>query len=874
MPYIQSAVHAFEPSYVRRPKQSFIGGTYQPFANDGTADVPSNFRARHRAELYTQKTPLHVTGTHKSTYTPEEESSPAKCDTDVSAIEGTQNDAPFADSVSTDAASADSSSVNSASSTGDTTLQTVKHAVKETGAALTTAGHALAYAGHVTAEAAKTAAHAVQIATTKVRSAWRTFTSFKAIQLIIKFFQGANGLWKKRHHFSYSFYAIIFFALTAFEVIFIQWGMYSEPKYEKGQKVEETTRILNSVAGQTTKFVAQMWLEQKNLVLLNFIILAVVYLTLIFVLNRFWVSTALFGAVMTTYAVANHIKMVTRNEPVLPADLNFITGGNTGELTSFIPKSSQWLVNNAVTGVGWLVVICIVMQFVDGRNSVIYCSWLHPFASIKNFAGTVTRATAAVCSIVLCVSFVWNFGTENYWSTKFASDMGDNPQIWNGQADSTINGPVVNFLRLAHTKTMDKPKDYSQNAMEKITQKYALAAKQINQHRSENMTDNTVIMVLSESFSDPTRVPGVSFAEDPMPNIRQLKTQTTSGLMLSPGYGGGTANIEYQALTGLSMANYSSTLSVAYQQLVPSLKWTPTVNQMWNTAHGKSASVALHAYNRNMYFRDLNYKKFGFSKFYAADGKPQLTNLNSIDSAWYASDSSFYSDVLKEISSSDKNRFYQVVTMQNHMPYENFYTDNRFKELDTSHNLTDDERSNIDTYTQGLNYTDQSTLDFLNKLNEIDRPITVVFYGDHLPGIYSTAYSDKNNILALHETDYFIWSNNASKAANTKLANDSSAYTSSNYFSAQLAAHLNAKVSPYLAFLTEMHQAIPALSIPSSAGGNANEPVYLDVSGNRVRAKNLSKTAKAMLHDYLLIQYDMTIGKNYLKDTGFVDLPR
>ena len=292
--------------------------------------------------------------------------------------------------------------------------------------------------------------------------------------------------------------------------------------------------------------------------------------------------------------------------------------------------------------------------------------------------------------------------------------------------------------------------------MEEIAKKYTQTAKQINQHRSEDTTDNTVIMMLSESFSDPTRVPGANFAEDPMPNIRQIKTQTTSGLMLSPGYGGGTANIEYQALTGLSMANYSSTISIAYQQLVPSLKWAPTVNQMWNTAHGKSASVALHAYNRNMYFRDLDHRKFGFSKFYTTDGKPQLTGLSPIDSAWYTSDSSFYSDVLKKVKSSDKNRFFQVVTMQNHMSYEDFYADNRFKELDTSQNLNDDKRSNIDTYTQGLNYTDQSTIDFLNKHDEINRPITVVFYGDHLPGIYSTAYSNKNNILGLHETDYFI----------------------------------------------------------------------------------------------------------------------
>ena len=710
--------------------------------------------------------------------------------------------------------------------------------------------------------------------TAPVRTAWHSFTDLKAVRFVIDFFRSPDSLWKKRHRFSFSLYAIIFVLLTAFEVIFIQWGMYSETEYSDGQQVDDATKILGTVAGQTTRFVTQTWLEHNHVFLLNCILLGALYLTLVFVLNRFWISTAIFGAIMTTYAVANHIKIESRNEPVLPSDLNFITGGNTGELASFIPDSSKPLVNGAVTGVICLVVICIIMQIVDGRNAIIPCSWKRPFANAKNIAGTTTRIIAACGSVALVASFVWGFGNESYWSTDFAQKLGDKPQIWNGLADSTSNGPAVNFLRLAHTKTMDKPEDYSKATMEEIAKKYAKQAAQINQARTENMTDNTVIMVLSETFSDPTRVPGISFSEDPMPNIRQLKTQTTSGLMLSPGYGGGTANIEYQALTGLSMANYSSSLTIAYQQLVPSLKWAPTLNQIWNTANNKNGSIALHAYNRNMYFRDLNYKKFKFSKFYATDGNPQLTDLHPIDSAWYASDSSFYSDVLKKVSSSDANKFYQVVTMQNHMPYEDFYSNNQFKDLDTSQNLGDTERQNIDTYTKGLNYTDQSTLDFLNKLNQIDRPITVVFYGDHLPGIYSTAYSDPDNVLGLHETDYFIWSNNASKSAGTKLDDASSAYTSSNYFSAQLASHLNAKVSPYLAFLTEMHQAIPAMSVPSSAGGSSDEPVYLDAAGNRVDTKNLSNEAKALLRDYKLIQYDMSVGKNYLKNTDFVTMPR
>ena len=142
-----------------------------------------------------------------------------------------------------------------------------------------------------------------------------------------------------------------------------------------------------------------------------------------------------------------------------------------------------------------------------------------------------------------------------------------------------------------------------------------------------------------------------------------------------------------------------------------------------------------------------------------------------------------------------------------------------------------------------------------------------------MPGIYDTASSNKKNSVALHETDYFIWSNQASQSAGTKLDAVSSDYTSSNYFSAQLAKHLNAKVSPYIAFLTEMHQSIPAMSVPASSGSN-NSPTFLDANGNLIKEKNLSKRAEQLLHDYQLIQYDMSVGKNYLKDTGFVDLPQ
>lgn len=862
MPIFSPDRHACAPSYVKLTKQPIAGGTYRPLANDedSNACAPSALSGHHSSKLYTQKSAIHATSDNTSIFISGAGTLPCLLEMvssgSVSKAEIDNNE---------QIASSELQPHQPAEQPLNQVVSVCKRAAHTTAKTLSTAGH-------TAVKATKVTGHAIHTAATAVKNAWHTFINFKAVQLIIKFFKKAYGLWKKRHRFSFSFYAIVLVLVTAFEVVFLQWGMYSEPEYPEGSEIDDTTRVLQSVIGRTTKFVSQIWIDHQYQALLNFIVLGVIYLTLVLILNRFWVASAIFGTVMTVFAVANHIKIESRNEPVIPADLNFITGGNAGELTSFIPNSSQALVDGAVAGVICFVAICIVMQFLDGRNAVIPCHWLHPFASVKNFAGTITRILAAALSTALVFSFVWGLGADS-WATKFAHNLSDRPQPWNPIADATSNGPAINFLQLAHTKIMDKPEDYSEETMTKIAKKYSKEADSINQSRTTNLTDNTVIMVLSETFSDPTRVPGVSFAEDPMPNIRQIKSETTSGLMLSPGYGGGTANIEYQALTGLSMANYSDTLSIAYQQLVPGQKWDQSLNQLWNEKNGEDSSVAFHAYNRGMYFRDINYKKFGFSKFYATDGTPKLTDLHPIDSAWYSSDESFYSQVLKQVQSSDSNKFYQVVTIQNHMPYEeDLYTDNQFKELDTSENLQENERLNIETYTKGLNYTDQSTLDFLNQLNDINRPITVIFYGDHLPGIYSTAYSDSDNILGLHETDYFIWSNNASSAAGTKLDDASSAYTSSNYFSTQLASHLNAKVSPYLAFLTEMHQAISAMSVPSAAGGSSEEPVYLNAAGARMSEKDLSEEAKTLLHDYKLIQYDMSAGKNYLKDTNFVEL--
>lgn len=142
-----------------------------------------------------------------------------------------------------------------------------------------------------------------------------------------------------------------------------------------------------------------------------------------------------------------------------------------------------------------------------------------------------------------------------------------------------------------------------------------------------------------------------------------------------------------------------------------------------------------------------------------------------------------------------------------------------------------------------------------------------------MPGIYSTAAADPDNTVTLHETDYFIWSNQASESAGAKIDPAGSGYVSSNYFMTLAAQHMNAKVTPYLEFLSEMHAAVPAFNrlVGSNDSWGEGNAYYLDAAGNRVKRADLSDQAKQLLQDYELIQYDMTKGKNYLGDQGFFE---
>lgn len=379
---------------------------------------------------------------------------------------------------------------------------------------------------------------------------------------------------------------------------------------------------------------------------------------------------------------------------------------------------------------------------------------------------------------------------------------------------------------------METPDGYSEERIEEIAKKYRQEASVINVSRANNIADQTVIFILSESFADPSRVPGVTLSENPIPNITQIKAEYTSGLMISDFYGGGTANMEMQALLGIPYSNLSSSVSSFTTEVIPKMLYLPSISNNFNDED----KYIVHLDNAKNYSRNTVYERMHFDTFIAESGsdyKPKKVVINDGN----ASDTSSYNVILDYLNTS-KNQFFQLITIQNHLPWGK---DEPANLNGYGMGFTDVENTILSRYTRDLRDTDYMTANFLEELSKVNKKITVVFYGDHLPGLYPDKIFANNN--SKYETDYFIWSNFETEKLNYPLV------TSSN-FPALLLDVTNSKVSPYYALLTKV----------------LDESVLVD--------KALTKEQEEIKKELAIIQYDITLGKGYImkKDKSFFEL--
>ena len=535
---------------------------------------------------------------------------------------------------------------------------------------------------------------------------------------------------------------------------------------------------------------------------------------------RNWrISIGILFSLATIVMYINTEKMASRNTPFLPEDLAM--SGEAGGLTSMV-NLERFL--NMLFMIAIIIIITIIVNKISKKI------WHFKFSKKQKIAIFIPQ----IALILICAHFL------NLHTLEIRNLSGKGTFIKVENLETSIdftdqaynyrtNGFILATISNLQTKTQKQPEGYSKEAVQKIVQKYQKIAEENNKNRKKLSDEKVnVVYVMSESFIDPKL--GKHLYDygnkEPIPYTQEIKKSQSSGWAASSEYGGGTANVEFEALTGLSNFFLNS---IPYTSIVPANKDTPSIVKNFNENGYKT--IAMHPYNRNMYRREVVYPNLGFQEYNSADG---FKNNSKIDNSKYISDESAFNEVLAELKNSQKPEFIHLVTMQNHMPYEeNAYSEHNFS-VNAKNGANPENAKTVQAYLEGISRSDKAMKNFLSEIEKLNEKTIVVFWGDHWPGIYGEMFEKELNKNDIRRTPLFVYSN--FKKEKQDLG------TSSLIYNQILALNaFNSKLSPFQYLLSDLREKYPALT------------------------KQFVKTDEKsdILKDFEMIEYDILSGNKY-----------
>lgn len=603
--------------------------------------------------------------------------------------------------------------------------------------------------------------------------------------------------------------------------------------------IESSVLVLAIEILATGSFKYGLWwmLTHKKVFILSVFILDVLAAFILSITNRIWIGNSIFIIVFMIFGYATAQKLKFRQEPIFPNDLSFVN-----QAGSILKMVNLWGVI-AVIVFSLLIVMLnyLIFRSVQAKYKFSLTRWV--------------RVLGVGMALLLVFSF-FRLNHPNSLSQRAFAKFNNNAFFWDPITAINSTGPVLTFINNLDYSVMNQPKSYSKAKMAKVEKKYEKVAESYNRTRQNtNINKQTLVYILSESFSDPTRVPNLTVNMDPIKNIRKIKQKTTSGLMLSSGYGGGTANMEYMVDTSLNLNFFAPTLSVPFTQLVPTQSKAYAITDLFKNKN------AIHTNTGSFYRRQEVYKKFGFETFRSATstGKEKLKYAKKIQKSDLIGDDQAYKDTLWQIEQHKSGQFISTVTMQNHLPYTDKYNSYDYK---VKGSATNGNQNEVEHYIQGIHLTDKSTAKFIQAVDKLDKPVTIMFYGDHLAGIYPGNDMHQYN-LPMHETDFFIYSNKFARrhGYGTQKVKTDSNIVGANTLTALALKQMKQKVTPYHAMITKIQEELPAMAQDSQGSPDG---LWVNQKNQQVHSDAFSKSQQQVFDDYRLIQYDLTAGKHYL----------
>jgi phosphoglycerol transferase MdoB-like AlkP superfamily enzyme len=427
------------------------------------------------------------------------------------------------------------------------------------------------------------------------------------------------------------------------------------------------------------------------------------------------------------------------------------------------------------------------------------------------------------------------------------------------------NGALLAFMRSARLSVVVKPEGYSPQAVRELVAGIdeKTAAEYPGKASGEYARPN-VIAVMNESFTDIANIgEHIETNVDPLPFWHGLKEDAIKGYAYVSGFGGGTANSEYEFLTGNTMAFLpinASPYQIYMKHEQPSLVSTLK-------AQGYAGNIAVHPFRKNGYSRERAYELLGFSEFLDQDDFTEPRRVRN-----FISDEADYDKLIalyeENKARSDDPVFLWTVTMQNHGPfaeqYDNFSADVH------AEGLTPEEQGEygeVDILLSLMHESDRAIGELVEYFRQVDEPTVVVFFGDHQPNL-PQAYLNRvlnaqgwdisiENFMKKYRVPFFIW-------ANFDIEERTIDRISLNYLSSVMMDAAGMEMTDYNKYLLDLMKEVPCLTVYGHYDADGNFYNTEDKVQNDPALDEgvIKANAESSPQDKLLNEYDMIAYNN------------
>ena len=287
------------------------------------------------------------------------------------------------------------------------------------------------------------------------------------------------------------------------------------------------------------------------------------------------------------------------------------------------------------------------------------------------------------------------------------------------------------------------PRDYSEQEITRIEKT------EDNLPATNEDSKPNIIFVQLESFFDPTLVEYLNISEDPIPNFRKLMKEYTSGYYKVPSVGAGTANTEFESITGMSL-HYFGPGEYPYKSI---LKETTCESAPYVLKNFGYSTHAVHNNEANFYGRRSIFPNLGFDTFTSAEYMSEEEDKNPLG---WTKDEILTDEIIKCLDSTEESDYIYTISTQGHgaYPEEQLIDD---PEITVSGAETEAQNNQWEYYCNEIHEMDNFVKELTDALADYPEDVILVMYGDHLPTMGLTVEDLKNKYL--FQTQYVMWDN-------------------------------------------------------------------------------------------------------------------